>query len=223
MKTSRSLLIYVFAALLLSPLSGLGQQKQSLVIQQKFAPPVLSIGVGGSYVGQKLSDLNTVYGDLEKSLSLPSGKDFTNPYDILLWLRLAPSTTQAFQAEYGGSVLKSSAAKSTNFLQTYYGGGSYILSLPLSTASIYVGGGAGYLWLNSQRTYSTRVGVAQENAQLAQLHALFGLQFFNQTGVSLSLEGRYNYASTVRPTRSDLNFTMKGIAGGIQLGIPIIM
>ena len=89
--------------------------------------------------------------------------------------------------------------------------------------SIYGGGGLGYIWLNTQRTYTTRPGVAQVNAQLAQLHGLFGLQFFAQSGVSFSLEGRYNYATTVSPLRADLDFTMKGFAGGIQIGIPIIM
>jgi hypothetical protein len=77
--------------------------------------------------------------------------------------------------------------------------------------------------LNTQRTYTTRLGVAAVNAQLAQLHALFGLQFFEPSGVSFSLEGRYNYATTVWPQRADLNFTMKGISAGIQIGVPINM
>lgn len=89
--------------------------------------------------------------------------------------------------------------------------------------SIYGGGGLGYVWLNTQRTYNTRLGIAEVNGQLAQLHALFGLEFFEPSGVSFSLEGRYNYATTVRPQRADLNFKMKGMAGGIQIGIPIIM
>ena len=73
--------------------------------------------------------------------------------------------------------------------------------------SIYGGGGLGYIWLNTQRTYTTRPGVAQVNAQLAQLHGLVGIQFFAQSGVSFSLEGRYNYATTISPIRADLDFT----------------
>ena len=84
------------------------------------------------------------------------------------------------------------------------------------------GGGLGYLWLNTQRTYIALPGVAQVNAQLAQLHGMIGIEFFTSSGVSLALEGRYIYAATVSPTRADLDFTMKGITGGIQIGIPIV-
>ena len=224
MKTSNSAIPLILLASLLIPLSlGWGQQKQNLVVQQKSGVPALSFFVAGSYFGQKFSDLNAVYSSLERNLSLPSGSDFKNTYSVLVGLRVSPSNTQAIQGEFGGDVFKSVKDNSINYLQMYYTGGSYLLRLPISTAAIYGGGGLGYIWLNTQRTYSTRLGVAQVNAQLAQIHALFGLEFFDQSGVSFSLEGRYNYAATVRPQRSDLSFTMKGMAVGIQIGIPIVM
>ena len=224
MKTSSSVLpLILLASLLIAPSITRGQQKQNLVIQQKSTTPALSLLIGGSYFGQKFADLNGVYTTLEQNLSLPAGSDFKNTYSVLAGLRFSPSSTQAVQGEFGGDVLKSVKDNSTNYLQMYYGGASYLLSLPIQSASIYGGGGVGYIWLNTQRTYSSRLGVAQVNAQLAQIHALFGLEFFDQSGVSFSLEGRYNYASTVRPQRADLNFTMKGMSAGIQIGVPIIM
>ena len=224
MKTSNSVMILILlASLLIPPSLGWGQQKQNLAVQQKSSIPALSIFVAGSYFGQKFSDVNAIYNSIERNFSLPSGSDFRNYYSVLVGLRISPSSFHSVQGEFGGDVLKSVKDNSINYLQMYYAGGSYILRLPISTASIYGGGGLGYIWLNTQRTYSTRIGVAQVNAQLPQLHALFGLEFFNQAGVSFSLEGRYTYASTVRPQRADLNFTMKGMSAGIQIGIPIIM
>jgi hypothetical protein len=224
MKTSKSFLIPILLASMLIPLSsGWGQQKQNLLVQQKNSSPVLSIFVAGSYFGQNFSDVNAVYNTIEHNFSLPTGSNFKNTYSVLAGVRISPSNTQAVQGEFGGDIFKSTKANSVNYLQMYYTGGSYLLRLPIQMAAIYGGGGLGYVWLNTQRTYSSTLGVAQVNAQLAQIHALFGLEFFDQSGVSFSLEGRYNYASTIRPERADLNFTMKGMSGGIQIGIPIIM
>ena len=90
-------------------------------------------------------------------------------------------------------------------------------------SSIYGGVGLGYIWLNTQRTYSAVPGVAQVNGQLAQMHGIIGIEFFNSSGVSFAIEGRYTYAATVSPARSDIDLTMKGITGGIQIGVPVVI
>jgi opacity protein-like surface antigen len=117
--------------------------------------------------------------------------------------------------------MKTAKNNSTNFLQLYYAGGSYIISLSLPMVSLYGGGGLGYLWLNTQRTYGTRLGVATVNGQLVQLHGILGIEFFDPSGVSFALEGRYTHTTTVSPTRADLDFTMKGIDAGIRIGVPV--
>ncbi len=224
MKTPISVLILLVVASLIIPQSLVwGQQKSITLSPQNFVVPTVSIFVAGNYFGPKFTGVNAVYNTIESNFSLPSGTDFKDYYFVLAGLRFSPTNRQAIQAEFGGSVLKSPGDNSTSFLQEYYGGGSYILSLPISMVSIYGGAGLGYIWLNTQRTYTTNPGVAQVNAQLAQVHGLFGIQFFAQSGVSFALEGRYNYATTISPLRADLDFTLKGFAGGIQVGIPIIM
>jgi len=205
------------------PMLAQGQQKPAVPIQPRPGDAPLTLFVAGDYFGQNFSDVNAIYQSIEKGYSLPSGNDFKNYYFVLAGLRYTPSNGQAVQAEFGGSVWKAAKGNATNFLQLYYTGGSYIVSAPVSVATIYGGGGLGYLWLNTQRTYTALPGVAQVNAQLAQLHALLGIEFVNSLGVSFSIEGRYTYASTVSPVRSDLDFVMKGITGGIQIGIPIVL
>ena len=224
MKTPITVLILlVVASLIISQSLAWGQQKPITLSPQKYTVPIVSIFVAGNYFGPKFTGINAVYNTLESNFALPQGTDFKNYYFVLAGVRISPTNGQAIQAEFGGSILKSPESNSTNFLQEYYAGGSYILSLPISSVSIYAGGGLGCVWLNTQRTYTTNLGVAQINAQLAQLHGLCGIQFLEQSGVSFSLEGRYNYATTISPLRSDLDFTLKGFAGGIQVGIPIIM
>ncbi len=224
MKAPNSILILLAVASLIFPQSLVwGQQRSMTFSPQKPTEPLVSVFVAGNYFGPKFTGVDAVYNTIESNFSLPSGTDFKNYYFLLAGLRISPTNGQAIQAEFGGSVLKLPESNSTNFLQEYYGGGSYILRLPISAISLYGGGGAGYIWLNTQRTYTTHLGVAQVNAQLAQLHGLFGVEFLEQSGVSISLEGRYNYATTVLPLRADLDFTLKGFAGGIQVGIPIIM
>ncbi len=224
MKAPTSVLIlFAIASLILSQSLVWGQQRSVTFSPQKPAVPLVSVFIAGNYFEPKFTGVNAVYNTIESNFSLPAGTDFKDYYFTLAGVRISPTKWQAIQAEFGGSVLKVSQDNSTNFLQEYYGGGSYILRLPISAISLYGGGGAGYIWLNTQRTYTTRLGVAQVNAQLAQLHGLFGVEFLEQSGVSISLEGRYNYATTVLPLRADLDFTLKGFAGGLQVGIPIIM
>ena len=198
------------------------QQKQTPIIQPKPGDAPVTVFIAGDYFGQKFADVNTIYQSIEKNYSLPAGSDFKNYYFVMAGVRYTPTIGQSIQGEFGGSVWKAAKGNSTNFMQLYYSGGSYILRIPMQMLSIYGGGGLGYLWLNTQRTYIALPGVAQVNAQLAQLHGMIGIEFFTSSGVSLALEGRYIYAATVSPTRADLDFTMKGITGGIQIGIPIV-
>ena len=118
--------------------------------------------------------------------------------------------------------MRTSKDTSTNFLQLYYTGGSYIYTVPIGMISVFAGGGLGYLWLSTERTYITRPGVARVNERLMQLHALFGVEFYNHSGMSFGLVGQYTYATTVSPARSDLDMTIKGVSGGIRIGIPLI-
>jgi hypothetical protein len=222
MKKSIIVLTIFFVASLLLPLSiMLGQQKQTPAIQPKVGVSPLSVFVSGSYFGPKFTDVNAVYQVIEHNLSLPTGNDFKSYYFVLIGVRFTPGSGQSLQGEFGGSVLKSAKDNSTNFLQLYYAGGSYVISLPLPMVSIYGGGGLGYLWLNTQRTYGTRLGVASVNGQLVQFHGILGIEFFDPSGVSFALEGRYKNATTVSPTRADLNFTLKGIDVGIRIGVPV--
>ena len=226
MKKSISVLVVLLiASMVVSSPLAMGQQKPNVVLPQKSAVtvPTLSLFIAGNYFGPKLTDVNNVYQTIEKNYLLPAGSDFKNYYFLLTGLRFNPSASQGIQGEFGLTASRSPQDQSTNFLQMYYAGGSYLLSLPLPMVSVYVGGGAGYYWLSTQRTYTSRIGVARVNAQLAQLHGIAGIEFFDPSGVSFALEGRYNYALTTVPRREDLNVTLKGIAVGIQIGVPIIM
>jgi hypothetical protein len=224
MKISISKAILIAAAILLCTVQP-AQAQQKIISPSPTRPevPEVSVFISGNYFGPKLNEVNSVYNTIENEYALPSEIDFKNYYFILAGLRFSPTNQHAVQAEFGGSILKSPQKGSTNFLQEYYGGGSYLLSLPVSTAFIYAGGGLGCVWLNTERTYASRLGVAQVNAQLGQIHGILGIEFFTQSGVSISFEGRYSYATAISPLRSDLDFTLKGISGGIQIGVPIIM
>lgn len=206
-----------------------GQQKPMPVLKKpnptvnnNSAIPDLSFFAEASYYGVKLPEVNAVYKTIEKNLLLPSGDDFKIPYFVLTGIRFSPSDAHAIRAEFGGSVLKAAKDTSSNFLQLYYTGGSYLYNLPLGVVSVFAGGGLGYIWLNTERTYITRSGVARVNGRLMQLHALFGVEFFTHSGVSFALEGQYAYATTVSPARSDLDMTIKGMSGGVRIGIPLI-
>ena len=224
MKTPITVLILlVVASLIISQSLAWGQQKPITLSPQKYTVPIVSIFVAGNYFGPKLTGINAVYNTLESNFCASPGDRFQE----LLFCPGRRADQSHKRASDPGRIWREYSevpeSNSTNFLQEYYAGGSYILSLPISSVSIYAGGGLGCVWLNTQRTYTTNLGVAQINAQLAQLHGLCGIQFLEQSGVSFSLEGRYNYATTISPLRSDLDFTLKGFAGGIQVGIPIIM
>ena len=229
--------LVVLAALVSSPPNAVLGQQKAVPVTKKPEPemkktnpvqnysssiPDLSFFVEADYYGLKLPEVDAVYRTIERNLSLPKGNDFKIPYFVLTGIRFSPSDTHAIQAEFGGSVLKTAKDTSTNFLQVYYAGGSYLYNLPLGVVSVFAGGGLGYMWLATERTYITRPGVARVNGRLMQLHAMFGVEFYTHSGVSFALEGQYTYATTVSPARSDLDMTIKGMSVGVRIGIPLI-
>lgn len=199
-----------------------GQQKSDPAARPKPQTSSLSAFVQGNYFGPKLSDVNSVYSSIEQYYQLPAGHDFKGIYDVLVGVRYDLVPTQAVQGEFGFSILKAKHDSTSNYHQLFSAGGSYILKMGLDMVSIYGGGGVSYLWLNTERSYQTRLGIAHVNGQMVQLHALLGVEFLNPLGVSFALEGRYLYALTVSPKRSDLDFNLKGVTAGIRLGIPIL-
>ncbi|MDE3057396.1 MAG: hypothetical protein KGJ59_05520 [Bacteroidota bacterium] len=202
----------------------------ALWAQQKEPPPRLisavSFFVSANYFSPKLDDVNAVYSTIEKNYYLPAGTDFKNYYSVSGGIKISPVEQQTLQAEVGISLYKtplgSSDNSSKNFLQLFYTGGTYLINFPLNRLSFFAGAGAGYIRLNTERTYSGQIGVAHVNANLFQVHGTIGAEFFHSTGVSFAVEGGYAYATTPLPERSDLDFTLHSITGGIKVSVPLI-
>ena len=182
----------------------------------------VSIFVNGGYSGLDLSKVNDVYTTLAKNYNLPRGNDFKPYYSLLSGVRLAMDDVGALQGEVGGTLLKQNQNGSTNFLQMYYVGGSALLGESLDMLSVYGGGGIGYWWLNTQRTYDSRIGVARVNTQLGQIHGVVGISAGGMSGSTVGLEARYSFGTTLLPTRSDLDFNVKGISVALQFSAPIL-
>jgi hypothetical protein len=205
---------------------------QILSAQQKETPPrvipAVSFFISGNYFSPKLDDINAVYTTIEKNYYLPAGKDFKSYYSVTGGFKFSPVEQQTIRAEFGVSLYKSplsssgSETQSTNFLQMYYAGGTYLVNFPFNRLSFFVGPGLGYLRLNTQRTYTDQSGVVHVNANLFQVHGTVGAEFFHPSGISFSLEGGYFYATTPYPRRSDINFTLRGITGGIKVSVPLV-
>lgn len=221
-----------FSALIFFPVIFIFFLSTPVWAQQKEPPPRLiptvSFFIEGNYFAPKLDDVNAVYTAIEKNYYLPAGNDFKNYYSIAGGIKFSPVEQQTIQAELGVSLYKSPLSTSsnktqfTNFLQMYYVGGTYFINFPFNRFSLFIGPGLGYVRLNSQRTYTDQIGVVHVNANLFQVHGTAGVEFFHSSGVSFSLEGGYSYASTPSPKRSDLDFTLRGITGGIKLTVPLI-
>ncbi len=188
--------------------------------QARSTMPTVALIVGGNYFNPPFTNVDAVYSTIERNFILPTGSAFKSYYDVLAALRLSPVDGQSVQAEVSGSVLKMVKDNTTNYLQLYYLGGSYLVHFMTPVVVPYIGAGAGYEWLNTERSYSTRLGVARVNAQLAQVHGIVGAEYFTAEGVSLGLEARYEYATSIAPRRADLDITLKGITGGLRIGIP---
>ncbi|MCL4510259.1 MAG: hypothetical protein M1470_04240 [Bacteroidetes bacterium] len=195
---------------------------------QRRVIPAVSVFVSGDYFAPKFDDVDAVYNTIEKNYFLPSGKDFKDYYSVMGGVRFSPVEQQWIQAELGASLFKSQVGnsirqtQSINFLQMYYAGGTYAVNLLVGRVSFFIGAGLGYVWLNTQRTYSGQLGIAQVSGNLFQLHGTGGIEFFHPTGVSFALEGGYSYATTPFPKRADLDFTLKGVTGGIKISVPLI-
>jgi len=188
----------------------------------------LSFFIGGDYYSPNLDGVNAIYQTIEKNYSLPPGTAFKNYYSIMTGIRYSPVAQQSIQFEFGGSVFKSDCSGqnggnwSASFLSMYYIGGTYLFHIPSKHINFFIGGGPGYVWLNSERTYSVVSGIAQVDGQLAQLHCIGGIDIDLPMGAILAIEAGYSYATTLFPVRSDLDFVFKSPTGGIQICIPIL-
>lgn len=183
--------------------------------------PTLALIVGGNYFNPPYTNVDDVYSTIEHNYALPAGSAFKSFYNVLVAVRLSPVDGQSVQAEGSGTVLKMVKDNTTNYLQLYYLGGSYLIHFVTPVVAPYIGAGAGYEWLNTERAYATRIGVARVNSQLAQIHGIIGVEYFTAQGVSVGLEAQYAYATSVAPRRADLDFTLKGITGGLRIGVPL--
>lgn len=202
---------------------GLAQAQQPInpAAIPRAQKPAVSLFIQANYFGPKFSDINAVYRSIEQYYQLPGGRDFKGIYDILTGVHYDLVPGQSVQGEFGFSILKSNHGSTSNFHRLFSAGGSYIANTDFRMVSFYGGGGASYLWLNTERSYQTQLGIARVKGQMVQLHALLGVEFSIPAGITLGLEGRYVYALTVSPQRSDLDFDLKGIIGGIRMGIPV--
>lgn len=132
---------------------------------------------------------------------MAEGKDFRN-YDFLfLGVRLDLERNHRLQIEVGGSASKSVGDTSTNYLRMYYLGGSYTYRIPFWIAAEYGGGGVGYTHLEAQRLYQGRRGVATVVSDLAEFHAMLGVEYRPTPRSFLAIEARYSYATMLSPAR----------------------
>jgi hypothetical protein len=219
--TDVALLVLSFVFL---PQAGNAQEQTTA---RRFIPAV-SVFVSGDYFAPNFGDVNAAYSALESNYMLPGGNGFKNYYSVTGGISFSPVEQQSIQAELGTSLFRSGLensarqGQSVNFLQMYYAGGTYLVNLPVRPMSFFIGAGLGYVWLKTQRTYSVVPGVARIDAGLLQLHGTVGVEYIHSTGVSVGLEVGYSYAATPSPARADLDFTLKGLTGGLKLSVPIV-
>ncbi|MGO9481871.1 MAG: hypothetical protein ACLP05_08840, partial [Candidatus Kryptoniota bacterium] len=181
-----------FLFLLCLPQIVQAQQKE---MSQKPVPSV-SFFLSGDYYSPNFRDVNAVYNTIEKNYYLPAGGDFKDYYSVMGGIKFALPEEQALQAEFSASLYKSELGnsigqiQSRNFLQIYYLGGTYLYNIPAGrVVSFFLGAGLGNVWLNTQRSYTGQVGIAQVNGDLLQVHGTGGVEFLTPSGVTLSLVG----------------------------------
>jgi len=225
MKRSRTSLFCLFvSALVLLPQFCRAQEKETA----RRVIPAVSFYVSGDYFSPNFKDVNAVYGTLGQVYSLPDGKDFKDYYTLNGGLKISPVEQQTIRLEASVSLYKSQLGtpiyntKSINFLQMYYGGATYLVNFPFGRTAFFIGAGPGYVRLNTQRTYSDRAGVVRVNGNLFQLHATGGVDFYQSSGVAFGLEIGYAYATTPYTRSADLDFTLKGVTGGISITVPLV-
>lgn len=199
--------------------------------QQEAAPrmiPAVSVFISGDYFSPNFRDINAVYDAIEKNYYLPAGNSFKDYYSIMGGVRISPVEEQSIRLELGLSLFRSqlgnslAQTRSINFVQMYYFGGTYMVNFPVSPISFFVGVGPGYVWLNTERTYSGQPGTVTVGADLLQVHGIGGIEYFHPTGVSVALEGGYSYATTPFPHRADLDFTLQGFTAGVKVTVPLV-
>lgn len=209
---------------LFSPPSSRAQQHEAA---QRMIPAV-SIFVSGDYFAPNFRDVNAVYNTIGNNYYLPAGKDFKDYYSIMGGVRISPVEQQSVQLELGVSLFRSMLGntlrqtQSINYLQMYYLGGTYLVNFPVAPFAFFAGAGPGWIWLNTERTYSGQPGSVRVAGNLFQLHGTGGVEYFHPTGVSIALEGGYSYATTLFPQRADLDFTLQGYTVGIKVTVPLM-
>ncbi|MCX7985214.1 MAG: hypothetical protein N3A63_09970 [Bacteroidetes bacterium] len=218
-------------AVFLSVLSGTFLYSQNLREEDdrpKRRIPLLSAFVSGSYFAPKLSDVDGVYEKIEHAYNLPQGGAFKTYYTVSAGLRVAPVSLQLIELEVVGTLFKArpsiegNSSPPTNFIRTYALRGSYVVNVPLQPyIFIQVGAGAGALWLRTERTYPARV-IAHVNGELLELHTFLGAELFYLNGTSVMFRVGYSYATTVYPTHTECDFTMKGATVNIGFHIPLV-
>jgi len=218
---------YLFLLFLFMIQPVYSQQMQTVPSSRKTLPSI-SLFVSGDYFSPGFGEIDAVFQTIEKNYLLPPGRNFKNYYNILAGVRFSPVPQQSVQIEFGGSVFRSRSNgllgenRSSSFIKWGYIGGTYLFNIPVGRINCFVGGGLGYVWLEAQRSYATQPGVAQINAGLTQFHGLVGIEYIDPSGVTFAVDGGYSYAITLFPQRSDIDFTIKGITGGIKIGVPLI-
>jgi hypothetical protein len=195
------------------------QKKQE--IKPKSSNQNFSLFISANYFGPALTDINAVYKTIEKNYLLHSGNDFNNIFTIVAGMEYTFSMRQSVQGEFGFGLMKTNKGASTNYLQLYSVGSTYMYSVPIiGMVSINGGFGVGHMWINTQRDYKSNAGKAYVNAKLAEVHVLLDIEYVNPNGVSFAVEGRYLFSTSLYPERSNLDFSANGIIGGIRVGIP---
>lgn len=190
--------------------------------------PLLSAFASASYFAPGLGDLDGVYRKIEHVHALPNGGDFKTYYTLSGGVRFAPTSLQFLELEGTGSIFKSKPSLEgvenppTNYLRMYSVNGSYVVNFPvLRYLFLSIGGGVGYVWLHSERSYSSRA-IAHVNGELLELHSFLGGELFYLNGTSLMVRIGYSYATTMVPHHADCDFTLKGITIKAGFHVPIL-
>ena len=219
-------LYFLFFLLLLAVQMSQAQQKQALPNAKTI--PAVSLFASCDYFSPGFGDVDAAFRTIEKNYVLPSGSNFKDYYNVLAGIRFTPVPQQSVQLELGGSAFRSATSgslggnRTASFIQMGYLGATYLVNLPVGPVNCFIGAGLGWVWLSAQRSYSTQSGIARLNAGLTQAHGLGGIEYVDPTGVTFAVDAGYSFATTLFPKRADLNFTLKGITGGIKIGVPLV-
>lgn len=202
-------------------------QEEQDAAKPKRKVPLLSFYVSGNYFAPAFNDLNAVYKKIEQVHALPAGGDFKNFYTVSAGIRFAPLSLHYLEVEASGSIWKAQPevegqhTSPTNYLQLSSLGASYVFSLPFPSFIVSCGGGGGYLWLHSQRSYPSKA-IVRVRSNLVEFHGILGIEFFHSSGMSAGVRFGYSYATTMYPVNADVDLTLKGATVKVYTHIPLI-